>query len=118
VHFNHWVLNIVCSYSILAETIDRIVERDDALRAAIGMPDRSQNTGTPVLTAVTRRYALMLRFCTAVCAVLSCLLSCAVLFFLCFNFVTINDCKHRSSTSYKLNDWMPEKDASFSFLLF
>jgi len=81
-HFNHLVLNIVCSYSILAETIDRIVERDDALRAAIGMPDRSQNTGTPVLP-ITRRYALMLRLCTAVCAVLSCLLSCAVLFLFC-----------------------------------
>jgi len=31
---------------ILAETIDRIVERDEVLRAAVGMPDRHQTAGT------------------------------------------------------------------------
>jgi len=57
----------------LAETIDRIAESDDVLRVAIGMPDRSQNTGSPALP-IARSYTLALRFCTAAsCAVLSAL---------------------------------------------
>jgi len=67
----------------LAETIDRIVESDDVLRAAVGMPERSQNTGSPA-ASVTRRYSLTLCFFTdACCSALSTLVShvsCSLLF--------------------------------------
>ena len=36
-------------YLILAEMIDRIGERDEILRATVGVPDRSASTGTNTL---------------------------------------------------------------------
>jgi len=45
--------------------MDQMVESDDILRAAAGLPDRNQNTGTSALP-VTRSYSQPLCFCTAV----------------------------------------------------
>jgi len=48
---------------ILAETIDRMVERDDLLRAAVGMPDRHQNTGTQLRFSSLRLMLYMMLPC-------------------------------------------------------
>jgi len=73
-----------CSYTILAETVDRIVDSDEVLRAALGMSDRSQSTGTEVPLPVTRSYALSLCFASSpsvvilsYCLVSVCLSVCA-----------------------------------------